>query len=54
MHRSKVFIDEEDQWNAMDEYEKDLLSSKESITARMEQLTEELVLMFMSEKSKKG
>lgn len=48
------FIDEEDQWNSMDKYEKDLLGSKESITARMEQLTEELVLIFMSQKSKNG
>ncbi|KAL7447750.1 hypothetical protein ACHAWC_000076 [Mediolabrus comicus] len=48
------FIDEEDQWNSMDEYEKDLLGSKESITARMEQLTEELVLISMSQKSKNG
>lgn len=48
------FIDEEDQWNAMEEWERELLSSKEALTQRMEQLTEELVLMFMGEKTKNG
>ena len=48
------FIDEEDQWNAMEEWERELLSSKEELTQRMEQLTEELVLMFMGEKAKNG
>ena len=48
------FIDEEDQWNAMEEWERELLSSKEALTQRMEQLTEELVLMFMGEKAKNG
>ena len=48
------FIDEEDQWNAMEEWEQELLSSKDALTQRMEQLTEELVLLFMGEKSKNG
>lgn len=48
------FIDEEDQWNAMEDFEKVLISRKEIITHRMEQLTEELVLMFMGEKAKNG
>jgi len=48
------FIDEEDQWNSLEEWEQELLSSKETLTQRMEQLTEELVLMFMGEKAKNG
>eukprot|EP00984_Skeletonema_dohrnii_P029735 scaffold20605_cov110-Skeletonema_dohrnii-CCMP3373.AAC.9 len=48
------FIDEEDQWNSMEEWEQELLSSKEALTQRMEQMTEELVLMFMGEKAKNG
>ncbi|KAL7437250.1 hypothetical protein ACHAXM_005536, partial [Skeletonema potamos] len=48
------FIDEEDQWNSLEEWEQELLSSKEELTQRMEQLTEELVLMFMGEKAKNG
>ena len=48
------FIDEEDQWNSMEEWEQELLSSKDALTQRMEQMTEELVLMFMGEKAKNG
>mmetsp|Transcript_9033 Transcript_9033/g.18068 ORF Transcript_9033/g.18068 Transcript_9033/m.18068 type:complete len:806 (-) Transcript_9033:85-2502(-) len=48
------FIDEEDQWNSMEKWEQELLSSKEALTQRMEQMTEELVLMFMGEKAKNG
>ena len=48
------FIDEEDQWNSLEEWEQQLLSSKEALTRRMEQMSEELVLMFMGEKAKNG
>ena len=48
------FVDEEDQWNSMEAWEQELLSSKETLTQQMEQLTEELVLMFMGEKSRNG
>ena len=48
------FVDEQDQWDSLDEEEREFLSSKESIVARMESLSEELVLLFMGQKMKNG
>ena len=48
------FIDEQDQWDSMEEEERLLLQQKESIIQRMEQLAEELVRMWMGTKSIDG
>lgn len=48
------FVDEQDQWDSLDEEEREFLSSKDSIVTRMEQLSEELVLLFLGQKMKNG
>ena len=48
------FVDEKDQWESLDEEEREFLNSKDSIVARMESLSEELVLLFMGQKMKNG
>eukprot|EP00565_Helicotheca_tamesis_P001696 CAMPEP_0185740798 /NCGR_PEP_ID=MMETSP1171-20130828/38612_1 /TAXON_ID=374046 /ORGANISM="Helicotheca tamensis, Strain CCMP826" /LENGTH=165 /DNA_ID=CAMNT_0028412723 /DNA_START=131 /DNA_END=628 /DNA_ORIENTATION=+ len=48
------FIDEEDQWESMEEFERDLLNSKEEIVERMEKISEELLQMWMGAKSMEG
>jgi hypothetical protein len=48
------FIDKEDQWNSLEEEEKILLESKESIVQEMEILTEQLIQLWMGQKSMDG
>ena len=48
------FVDEEDQWNSMEEEERRLLESKDSIIQRMELLTEQLIQLWMGQKSMDG
>lgn len=48
------FVDEKDQWNSMEEFERELLDSKDDIVERMEKITEELLQMWMGAKSMEG
>lgn len=48
------FVDEEDQWQSLEQDERDLLKSKGAITQKMEELAEELVLLFMGQKLRDG
>lgn len=48
------FIDEQDQWDSMEEHERQLLQSKVKIEKRLEQLTSELVALWIGEKSIEG
>ena len=48
------FIDEEDQFNSMEEEERDLLKSKDSVIEQMELLTEQLIMLWMGQKSQDG
>ncbi|KAL9179333.1 hypothetical protein ACHAXT_008623 [Thalassiosira profunda] len=48
------FVDEEDQWNSLEEEERELLSSKAEVVREMETLSEELVLLFLGEKMRGG
>lgn len=48
------FVDEQDQWESLEEYERELLMSKDSILQKMEGLTEQLVMLFMGQKMKDG
>lgn len=48
------FVDEEDQWNSLEEFERELLESKEEIEERMEKMAEELLQMWMGAKSMEG
>jgi len=48
------FVDEEDQWDSLEEYERELLQSKEAIVQRMDQMAEELLQMWMGAKSMDG
>jgi hypothetical protein len=48
------FIDKKDQWNSLEEEEKILLESKESIVQEMEILTEQLIQLWMGQKSMDG
>ena len=48
------FIDEKDQWDSMEEDERQLLSSKTEIETRLEQMTSELVNMWLGGKSMEG
>jgi hypothetical protein len=48
------FIDEEDQWNSLEEEERNLLEAKVSIIQRMELLTEQLIQLWMGQKSMEG
>ena len=48
------FIDEQDQWESMDESERQLLESKTDVEKQMEKMTEELMQMWMGAKSMDG
>ena len=48
------FIDEEDQWNALEEDERELLLSKKDIEKKMEVLVEQMVMLWMGQKSQEG
>ena len=48
------FIDEEDQWNSLEDFERELLESKSDIEERMENMTEELMQMWLGAKSMEG
>mmetsp|Transcript_24556 Transcript_24556/g.70788 ORF Transcript_24556/g.70788 Transcript_24556/m.70788 type:complete len:164 (+) Transcript_24556:135-626(+) len=48
------FVDEQDQWDNMEEEERQLLQSKTDIEKRLEQMTSELVNMWMGGKSMEG
>lgn len=48
------FVDEEDQWNSLEPEEQVMLDSKATIEARMEVLAEEMVQLWMGQKSMDG
>ena len=48
------FVDVQDQWDSMEEEERRLLRSKADIERRLEQMTSELVNMWMGGKSMEG
>ena len=48
------FVDAQDQWDSMEEEERRLLQSKADIERRLEQMTSELVSMWMGGKSMEG
>jgi len=48
------FVDEEDQWDSLEEDERILLSSKDLVIQKMEDLAEELVMLFMGQKMRDG
>lgn len=48
------FVDEQDQWDSMEEDERQLLLRKVDIQTRLEQMTSELVSMWMGGKSMEG
>lgn len=48
------FIDEQHQWESMEEDERQLLRSKDDIKDKMEQMTSELVSLWMGGKSMEG
>ena len=48
------FVDKDDQWNSLEEEERELLSSKAEVVREMEILSEELVLLFLGEKMRGG
>jgi len=48
------FVDKEDQWESLEEFEKDLLNSKDDVLNRMEKMTEELLQLWMGAKSMEG
>lgn len=48
------FLDEEDQWNSLEEYEKNLLNSKDQIMERMDLLAEQMIMLWMGQKSQDG
>uniref|UniRef100_A0A7S1YNA9 Uncharacterized protein n=1 Tax=Ditylum brightwellii TaxID=49249 RepID=A0A7S1YNA9_9STRA len=48
------FVDEEDQWNSLEEFERELLGSKEETIQQMENISEELLQMWMGAKSMEG
>ena len=48
------FLDEEDQWESLEPEERDLLNSKESCEEKLEQLTSEMVDIWMTGKSLEG
>jgi hypothetical protein len=48
------FIDEQDQWESLEEHERKLLSSKQRVEDRMEKLVSELVNDWMGRKSLDG
>jgi hypothetical protein len=48
------FVDEEDQWNSMEKEERNLLKSKDSIDEKMEFLTEQMIMLWIGQKSQDG
>ena len=48
------FVDAQDQWDSMEDEERQLLQSKADIERRLEQMTSELVSMWMGGKSMEG
>jgi hypothetical protein len=48
------FVDEEDQWDSLEEYERELLQSKEAVVQRMDTMAEELLQMWLGTKSIEG
>ena len=48
------FIDQQDQWDSLEEEERQLLQSKDAILQRLEVLAEELIQMWMGQKSMDG
>eukprot|EP00544_Gedaniella_sp_CCMP2646_P011490 CAMPEP_0202505080 /NCGR_PEP_ID=MMETSP1361-20130828/46335_1 /ASSEMBLY_ACC=CAM_ASM_000849 /TAXON_ID=210615 /ORGANISM="Staurosira complex sp., Strain CCMP2646" /LENGTH=72 /DNA_ID=CAMNT_0049138753 /DNA_START=318 /DNA_END=536 /DNA_ORIENTATION=- len=48
------FIDEQDQWESLEEHERNLLSSKQTAEDRMEDLVSELINDWMGRKSLDG
>ncbi len=48
------FVDERDQWESLEPEERELLQSKEILESRMEILTEQLVQLWMGQKSMEG
>lgn len=48
------FVDEQDQWDSLESEEKDLLQSKDEILKRMDQITTELLQLWMGAKSQDG
>ena len=48
------FVDEQDQWDSMDDFEKELLESKEAVLEQMEKMAEELLQLWMGAKSMEG
>lgn len=48
------FVDEQDQWDSMEEYERQLLQGKLEVEKKLEQLTSELVSLWISGKSIEG
>jgi hypothetical protein len=48
------FVDEEDQWNSLEDDEQELLDSKERTAERLEKMTEELLQMWIGAKSMDG
>jgi len=48
------FVDEEDQWDSLEEYERELLQSKEAVVQRMDTMAEELLQMWLGAKSIEG
>ena len=48
------FIDEEDQWNSLEDDERELLESKDSTIEHLDKLTEELLRLWMGAKSMDG
>jgi hypothetical protein len=48
------FMDKEDQWNSMDDAERELLESKQETLDLLEKMTEELLQMWIGAKSMEG
>lgn len=48
------FVDEHDQWESLEAEEQELLKTKDEIESRMELLAEQLVQLWMSQKSMEG
>ena len=48
------FVDESDQWDSMEDEEREMLRSRGEIERRLEDLTEELVTMWMGRKAADG
>ncbi|CAJ1950457.1 unnamed protein product [Cylindrotheca closterium] len=48
------FVDEDDQWNSLEAYEKELLNCKDKLVERMDILAEQMVMLWMGQKSQDG